>query len=81
MQQIITAKLKLLTTPEQGQSLRQTQLAYRDALNYASHYAFEHGKMRQGGWSVPAGATAGHVDRGTPGLTKEHARTTDDSGM
>jgi putative transposase len=44
MQQIITAKLKLLTTPEQHQSLRQTQLAYRDALNYVSCYAFEHGK-------------------------------------
>jgi putative transposase len=44
MQQIITAKLKLLTTPEQHQWLRQTQLAYRDALNYASRYAFEHGK-------------------------------------
>jgi putative transposase len=25
--------------------LRQTQLAYRDALNYVSTYAFEHGKM------------------------------------
>jgi putative transposase len=44
MQQIITAKLKLLTTPEQQQSLRQTQLSYRDALNYVSRYAFEHGK-------------------------------------
>ena len=44
MQQIITAKLKLLTTPEQQQLLRQTQLAYRDALNYVSRYAFEHGK-------------------------------------
>ena len=44
MQQIITAKLKLLTTPEQHQWLRQTQLAYRDALNYVSRYAFEHGK-------------------------------------
>jgi putative transposase len=44
MQQIITAKLKLLTTPEQHQSLRQTQLGYRDALNYVSRYAFEHGK-------------------------------------
>jgi putative transposase len=44
MQQIITAKLKLLTTPEQHQSLRQAQLAYRDALNYVSRYAFEHGK-------------------------------------
>src|SRR5215469_11369915 len=44
MQQIITAKLKLLTTPEQHQRLRQTQLAYRDALNHVSRYAFEHGK-------------------------------------
>ncbi|MGH2496113.1 MAG: RNA-guided endonuclease InsQ/TnpB family protein [Ktedonobacteraceae bacterium] len=44
MQQIITAKLKLLTTPKQHQLLRQTQLAYRDALNAVSHYAFEHGK-------------------------------------
>src|SRR5258708_14990417 len=44
MQQIITAKLKLLATPEQRQSLRQTQLGYRDALNYVSRYAFEHGK-------------------------------------
>src|SRR6266852_695039 len=45
MQQIITATLKLLTTPEQHQSLRQTQLAYRDALNYVSRYSFEHGKL------------------------------------
>src|SRR5713226_4423228 len=45
MQQIITAKLKLLTTPEQQHLLRQTQLAYRDALNYVSRYAFEHGKL------------------------------------
>jgi putative transposase len=45
MQQIITAKLKLLTTPEQHQLLRQAQLAYRDALNYASRYAFAHGKL------------------------------------
>jgi putative transposase len=44
MQQIITAKLKLLTTPEQHQRLRQTQVAYRDALNYVSRYAFEQGK-------------------------------------
>src|SRR5207249_9154115 len=29
----------------QFQALRQTQLAYRDALNYVSQYAFEHGKM------------------------------------
>jgi IS605 OrfB family transposase len=44
MQQIITAKLKLLVTPEQHHALRQTQLAYRDALNCVSQYAFEHGK-------------------------------------
>jgi IS605 OrfB family transposase len=44
MQQIITAKLKLLATPEQHQLLRQTQLAYRDALNYVSRYAFAQGK-------------------------------------
>ena len=41
----MTAKLKLHTTAEQFQALRQTQLGYRDALNYVSHYAFEHGKM------------------------------------
>src|SRR5260370_3806860 len=44
MKQIITAKLKLLPTTEQFQALRQTQLAYRDALNAVSQYAFEHGK-------------------------------------
>jgi putative transposase len=44
MQQIITAKLKLLTTPDQFAALRAAQLAYRDALNTVSHYAFEHGK-------------------------------------
>jgi putative transposase len=44
MKQIITAKLKLLPTPEQFQALREIQLAYRDALNAVSHYAFEHGK-------------------------------------
>src|SRR6476659_2621568 len=41
----ITAKLKLRTTPEQFAALRATQLAYRDALNYVSQYAFAHGKM------------------------------------
>jgi putative transposase len=41
----ITAKLKLYPTPAQFGALRQTQLAYRDALNYVSRYAFEHGKM------------------------------------
>src|SRR5436309_7941551 len=45
MKQVITAKLKLLATPEQQQMLRQTQLAYRDALNFVSRYAFEHGKL------------------------------------
>jgi putative transposase len=44
MRQIITAKLKLCTTPEQFRALRQTQLAYRDALNFVSRYAFAHGK-------------------------------------
>jgi IS605 OrfB family transposase len=44
MQTTITAKLKLVTTPEQFAALRQTQLAYRDALNLASQYAFAHGK-------------------------------------
>jgi len=41
----ITAKLKLQTTPTQFRALRATQLAYRDALNYVSRYAFAHGKM------------------------------------
>jgi putative transposase len=45
MKQIITAKLKLLATPEQAQALRTTQLAYRDGLNAVSQYAFEHGKI------------------------------------
>lgn len=44
MQQIITAKLKLLPTAQQSQVLRQAQLAYRDALNAVSRYAFEQGK-------------------------------------
>lgn len=45
MKQVITAKLKLHPTPEQFQALRKTQLAYRDALNDVSGYAFEHGKI------------------------------------
>ncbi len=45
MKTVITAKLKLHTTPEQFAALRATQLAYRDSLNYVSQYAFEHGKM------------------------------------
>jgi predicted transposase len=45
MKHVISAKLQLHTTPEQFQALRQTQLAYRNALNYVSQYAFAHGKM------------------------------------
>lgn len=45
MKQTIIAKIKLHTTPDQFKALRSTQLAYRDALNYVSQYAFEHGKM------------------------------------
>src|SRR5437879_398135 len=48
MKQMLTAKLKLNTTPEQFQALRQTQLAYRNGLNYVSQYAYAHGKMRSG---------------------------------
>src|SRR5262249_28988959 len=44
MKTVISAKLKLNTTPEQFAQLRATQLAYRDALNFVSHYSFEHGK-------------------------------------
>ncbi|GHO77145.1 transposase [Ktedonobacter sp. SOSP1-85] len=44
MHQIITAKLKLIASPEQFEALRHTQLAYRDALNAVSCYAFEQGK-------------------------------------
>ncbi len=32
MQQIITAKLKLLPTQEQARALREVQLTYREAL-------------------------------------------------
>ncbi len=41
---MISAKLKLHTTPEDFQALRRTQLAYRDGLNAVSHYAYAHGK-------------------------------------
>ena len=41
----LTAKLNLQPTPEQFRVLRQTQLAYRDALNSVSRYAFAHGKL------------------------------------
>src|SRR5450755_3715777 len=45
MKQMITAKVKLHTTPEQFAQVRAVQLAYRDALNYTSRYAYAHGKM------------------------------------
>ncbi len=50
MKQMITAKLKLHTTASQFQALRRTQLAYRDALNYVSRYAFAHGKKSNQEW-------------------------------
>jgi len=45
MKTMLSAKLKLHPTPEQFKALRATQLAYRDALNYVSQYAYAHGKM------------------------------------
>ncbi len=45
MKTTLSAKLKLNATPEQFAQLRAVQLMYRDALNYASQYSFEHGKM------------------------------------
>src|SRR5215470_4889525 len=44
MKTTLTAKLKLLTTPDQFRALRATQLAYRDGLNDVSAYAFAHRK-------------------------------------
>ncbi|WP_201392479.1 RNA-guided endonuclease TnpB family protein [Ktedonobacter sp. SOSP1-52] len=44
MKHVITAKLKLHTDPAQFTALRETQLAYRDALNHVSRYSFAHGK-------------------------------------
>jgi hypothetical protein len=46
MNTILTAKLKLHTTPEQFSALRAAQLAYRDALNFVSQYAFAHGSNK-----------------------------------
>ena len=48
MKQSITAKLKLHTDAAQFQALRKTQLAYRDALNHVSTYAYGHGKVSSG---------------------------------
>ena len=45
MKQTVSAKLKLQTTAEQFHALRETQLAYSEALNAVSQYAFVHGKM------------------------------------
>ncbi len=45
MKTIITAKVKLQTTKEQFEAFRTTQLAYRNALNAVSQYAYAHGKM------------------------------------
>ena len=50
MRTALTTKLKLHTTPDQFSALRQTQLAYRDALNYVSRYAFAHGKKSTQQW-------------------------------
>jgi transposase len=44
VKQMISAKLKLKTSPEQFQALRRMSLAYRDGLNAVSRYAYEHGK-------------------------------------
>jgi IS605 OrfB family transposase len=48
MLQVITAKLKLETSPEQKELLRGVSLAYRDALNYTSLQNFENGKSSNG---------------------------------
>ncbi len=48
MKQAITAKLKLELSDSQKQLVRQTTLAYRDALNHASRVAFENDKMSSG---------------------------------
>src|SRR5438874_10040936 len=45
MKQVLSAKLKLHTTPDQFAALRHTQVSYRDALNSVSRYSFEHGKI------------------------------------
>jgi len=45
---VICAKLKLHTSPQEFGALRATQLAYRDALNYVSQYAYDQGKLSSG---------------------------------
>jgi len=48
MNQVITAKLKLNLTAEQKLAVRDTALAYRDALNYTSVVAFGNGNSSNG---------------------------------
>ncbi len=48
MNQVITAKLKLNLTTEQKASVRETALAYRDALNFTSDAAFDNDKSSNG---------------------------------
>ena len=45
--QSLSCKLKLLLTPEQAQAVRDTAIAYRQALNHVSTVAFANGKMSQ----------------------------------
>ncbi len=47
MKVTLTAKLKLTHTLEQKQALDKVTLAYRDALNFTSSFAFEAGKLSQ----------------------------------
>ena len=71
MQQIITAKLKLETTTEQLVQLRQTQLAYRDALNFVSRYAFEHGKVSStADQGIPRGVSKDWINH--PSIYPQH---------
>ena len=48
VKQTITAKLKLELSNEQKSLVRETTLAYRDALNYASQVSFDNNKMSSG---------------------------------
>ncbi len=47
MKQVVTAKLKLILTPKQKESVRQVTLADREALNYTSQVAFDNNKLSQ----------------------------------
>jgi putative transposase len=48
MFQVITAKLKLETSPEQKELLREVSWVYRDTLNYTSQVNFESSKSANG---------------------------------